>query len=168
MSCWKGPMVQMLRFLIGDEGTYSDAKLEELLIYSSYMIQKDIIFEQTYTINLARLTISPDPIENNDVPFINLSTMKAACILSRNQLKEKADGAVKWKDGQSTMDTVDALTGQKGLTADICQAYEDAKLQNQIGDTAPGKAILGPWSSDNIQNWPSSSFFSARNYHNNF
>lgn len=170
MSCWEGPMVRMLRYLIGDEDgtTYSDAKLKELIIYSAYIIQKDLSFNQSYTINLSRLTISPDPIDTNDVPFINLSTMKAACTLSRNQLKAKSDEAVKWKDGQSSLDTTGVLAGQQGLTANICQAFEDAKLQATMGDAAPGKAILGPWSSDQIQNWPASSFFDNRDYRNSY
>ena len=161
MACWQEPMTTMLRYLIGDEdsATYTDGKLEQILVIASHMIQREIKFDQSYTIDIGKITITPDPVDAADVPFINLSCMKAACLLSRNELKTSAAQSVSWKDGQSSIDTRSGVDGQNIVTQDICKEFEEAKLQHQLGTTIPGKAILGPFSSDRISYGDSYGFF---------
>lgn len=151
---WDGPMVEMMRYIISDydptNQTYSDDTLKSLILYGSVLIFKDILFALPYVIDMSQLTITPDPVVNKDFAFINLSILKAACLLSRNELKASANDALKWKDGQSSFDGSDRGKIQKAVTDSICKEFWDAKMQYEFGDVCPGKVMLGPFSSDRI------------------
>ena len=68
-----------------------------------------------------------------DEGFIQLVTLKAACILVGSEARAKALVSFKVKDGPSIVETKDAAINVKKLADDLCKKFEDAKLRFQLG-----------------------------------
>lgn len=150
---WKVALVGMLRYLINDMDTpytYTDDKLKNMILYGAFLVDKDISFGQSYTFDLTQLTITPDPVINKDFAFINLSILKAAVVLARNQLRTQVGQAVKWKDGQSSFDGTELYKSYQAILTSVENDFNQAWMQYQFGDTAPGRTILTAFSSDRI------------------
>ena len=87
---WQDTMVIMLRVVIDDMGsnpTYSDSRLEEILVVSAKLTKKDVDFANDYTIGVTDSTITPDPVSTSDNAFVNLVTLKAACLVANSEFK---------------------------------------------------------------------------------
>jgi hypothetical protein len=103
-------------------------------------------------------TISPDPISDN--PFINLITVKSACIIIGGEIKAQSANAVAIKDGVSSID-------MRGVTAVLLELYKDLcnrfdALVNTYGYSgSTGQSILGPYS-------PGSEYITRTNNDYNF
>lgn len=159
---WECAIVGMLRYVIGDDVTpyvYSDDKLKRLILYSGFILDKDISYGQNYVFDLTQLTITPDPLVSADFAFINLSILKAAVILVRNELKAASAQAVIFKDGQSSFDGKELWRSKEATFKAFNEDFMHAWEQYQFGDTAPGNAILGPYSSDKINFGTNIGFF---------
>ena len=82
---WQDDMVSMLRVVIDDAGSnpeYTNARLEEVITVAAHFTKKDVDFDNDYTISIADVSITPDPITGKDYPFVNLVTLRAACLLA--------------------------------------------------------------------------------------
>src|SRR5688500_1020862 len=98
-----------IRHLIDDYTepyTYSDARLEELIILTALQIKTEVTFQQDYTVDLDAMTLSPNPTASatRDENFIVLVALKAACILARSEAKKAAGQAISWKQKDSAVD----------------------------------------------------------------
>lgn len=159
---WECAVVGMLRYVIGDDispFTYSDTKLKNLIIYSGFILDKDISYGQNYIFDLTQLTITPDPVISRDFAFINLTVLKSAVFLARNILRTVSTQAIKFKDGQSEYDGKEIYRAQLEVLKSTQAEFDQAWAQYQFGDTAPGNSILGPYSSDRINFGNSEGFF---------
>lgn len=137
---WEGAMINMLRVVINDndyQGSYSytDARLTELLVVAGMYVCQDIKFANNYTIDVVCSTISPDPYTQNDKVFMNMTVMKAACILDQGTFRTKAFmSGLEAKCGPATMKTLQHLQGFKDLlNMGPCKIYDDLKHEQQFG-----------------------------------
>lgn len=149
---WETDLVLMLRSIIGDlEGdTYTDAKLQQILVVSAYSVALTAKFKNNYVIDIQEVTISPDPVVVDDKDFVVLTVYKAACIILNSEVKVKGGNAIAMRDGPSSVDTSAGAQTLANLAKTVCQEYNDMldqyKFNGPNSDSGPGQAILGPYS----------------------
>ena len=150
---WQVDMVLMLRSVIGDLDStkYNDERLKQVLVVGAYNVQNDADFPNTYTVSVGGVSISPDPVTNNDTDFTVLTIYKSACILLGSEVKTESANAIAIKDGPSSIDLRGVSGSLINLYKDICNKYEELlnkyRYESGNGDGTPvGTAILGPYS----------------------
>jgi hypothetical protein len=147
---WQDQMALEFRYMINDLGsppTYSDGRVQQLLVVAGLQASREITFNQTYTFDIVATGITPDPTitDTFDPDFTVLTCLKAAQILSNSKLKSSAAGIIVKDIGGSTVDTTklqDALKTEASLAN---QLYDDARLQYTIATRMNGRAILTPF-----------------------
>ena len=145
---WKIDLVLMLRSLIGDldNEKFTDERLKQILVCGAYNVVNDADFSQTYTIDVAGITISPDPISVNDTDFTTLTVYKSACILLGSEVKTEAANAISIKDGPSSIDLRGVTQNLNIMYKDFSTKYDDLLKTYQYNNTLVGQAVLGPYS----------------------
>jgi hypothetical protein len=144
---WSDTATTVLRTLINDPDStsYSDARLQTVLISCAYLISYEITFDTTYTIDVAAETITPDP--STDATFMNFMIMKAACQTDFSTFRTKAlmDG-ISAKCGPAALSVIGNLKGFKELlTIGPCAAYQTMKQDYVFGNGYICQAILSPF-----------------------
>ena len=145
---WQDDMVTMLRVVIDDTGSnqlYSSSRLEEVIVVAANMTKKDVDFNDNYAISIANVTITPDPADLPDYPFLNLVTLKAACLLANSEYKTEASRAITIRDGSSAIDQRGVAAAKQSWRDNICADYEKAEKEFRIGNSSSGKSIIGPY-----------------------
>ena len=145
---WKTDLVLMIRSIIGDldKSKFTDERLRQILVIGAYNVVGDADFSNTYTVNVAEVSISPDPIGQADVDFNVLTVYKSACILIGSELKTESANAISIKDGPSAIDLRGVANSLHVLYKDLCQKYDELLKTYQYNNTLVGQAILGPYS----------------------
>lgn len=149
---WNDVMVPMLRMMIEDMDStsykYDDDRLEMQILLAAQLMQGgEITFPNTYTINIPVITLTPDPITLGDNVFINLVTLKAACMLDMTETRIAAEQGIDISDVGSRI----ALSGRAGnkiallKNGGFCEAYKKAKQEYLLGSLAPGMAVISPF-----------------------
>lgn len=148
---WQNVIPLMVRYLINDVDNtnykYTDARIEKSVLVSAQFVSLELDFPNIYSIDLAADTLSPDPTDSStkDDSFINLVTLKTACIIIGSEMKTEAANAISIKDGPSAIDLRGVSSALGVLYKDLCDKYmamaDDYKF---TGET--GQAILGPYS----------------------
>jgi hypothetical protein len=146
---WKSEMTQILRNLIMDNNpeneTYADDRLYQAILTAAQLVQTEVSFPNDYTINVSCVSLTPDPTSGTrDDGFINLVSLKAACIIATGEYKVSARMALSVKDGPSVADGRDVAKAKQELSKNYCEAYQNAKLEYQAGYRSAGEAIVGP------------------------
>lgn len=160
---WQDEMTLMLRYLISDiEGaTYSDLRLQTALVIGARYVNP--IFDNKYTIQVSGSTITPDPYTDNDIPFMNLTVLKTACLLSTGEAKISAGQGIAIKDGSSSLDLKGISSAKSEMMKSYCEMYEDAKVQYLSGSDGssgpPGAAIMSPI---NVYSWETRGLYGKR------
>lgn len=147
---WQTKIVTYVRGITNDFGptaTNSDEKLEQLIVIAAMMVTEEVSFSATYLMDVEEISITPDP--SLDVPFINLVSMKVACMLARADQKNRARQAYSIKDGPSNIDGRTPAEQTTKWADTICKDYSEALIQYKLGDLQPGKAILSPYNWNN-------------------
>jgi hypothetical protein len=151
---WQNEMVRILRFLINDisGSTYEDCRLEETLIVAAQLQSAAIDFDNTYTIDVDSLTLSPDPTETNpkDDWFINIVCVQAACIILNSEAKTLAAQAYRIKDGPSSIDVSASYSSVKQMADDLCDKLAQMIMEYKAGNSVGGQAILTPYTQDRL------------------
>lgn len=144
--------IPYLRILIGDLGgtpTYSDCRLEELLLVAAKLVKQDIYFPTTYTISIPAQTISPDPEE--DDAFLNFTILRASCLVDTTTFRTKAAlNGISANIGLASLTVNGHLEGFKYLLENgPCKTYEEMKRQYMFGQNLiyTVQAILSPFTS---------------------
>lgn len=139
--------MQIVRVLLQDQArtTYSDETLKELIATSARLVMQDITFDNDYTVSILQRSIDPDPFTLLDHSFINLVSLKAACLQDMGDLKIQARTAgVKITQDRSVIDTSGRMDAFK-ILMDMgwCKLYQQAKEEhiNNSGNIA-GQAIF--------------------------
>ena len=149
---WQNEMVRIVRFLINDvdASTYSDGRLEETVLIAAQLQMSAIDFNNTYTIDVDSLLLSPDPTESNpkDNWFINIVCTKAACIILNSEAKTLAAQSYKIKDGPSSIEMAGAYQATKAIADDMCNKLAVMIMQMKAGDSVGAQAILTPYTQD--------------------
>jgi hypothetical protein len=149
---WDSEMVILLRHIIDDVDEpvkYSDDRLMQLLLISAQYTQNENAFAQTYTISVENTTIKPDPtnarLGTRDEPFINLTILKAACLLASSGLLKLSKENLSVKTGPYQFDGRGKLAGRKIAAQTWCDAYKEAQWEHVTQHGEPGRAIIGPY-----------------------
>lgn len=145
---WKLDLVLMLRSIIGDldKAKFTDERLKQILVVGAYNVINEADFSTVYTVNVATISISPDPISENDTDFSTLTVYKSACILLGSEVKTEAANAISIKDGPSAIDLRGVTANLTNLYNDLCAKYDALLKTYQYNNTLVGQAILGPYS----------------------
>ena len=145
---WKVDLVVMLRSLIGDldHAKYTDERLKQVIVVGAYNVLNDADFSNDYTVSVSSVSISPDPIGQNDTDFSVLSVFKSACILLGSEVKTESANAISIKDGPSAIDLRGVTQNLNTLYNDICKKYDELLKNYQYNNTLVGQAIFGPYS----------------------
>ena len=138
----------MLRSIIGDldKAKFTDERIKQILVVGAYNVLNDADFSETYTVNVAEISISPDPISESDTDFSTLTVYKSACILLGSEVKTEAANAISIKDGPSAIDLRGVTANLTNLYNDLCAKYDALLKTYQYNNTLVGQAILGPYS----------------------
>ncbi len=150
---WDIDLVLMARVLVSDINTpqtYTDEYIQRVLITAGIMVDAEIPMNYDYTYSISALTISPDPVTNDDSVFVALVPLKVACILTQGEFKRALGQGIKVRDGDSAIDTSVSFRGYRDiLELGPCAAYERLKwsmLASGAGvGGGVGKAVLGPY-----------------------
>ena len=142
---WTDDMVQIVRGLINDldSATYSNARLQEIIVIAGVLVYKEVDFDKNYVINVNTPDITPDPTDaTRDDSFINLVSIRSACIILGSEAKTAAGQNFRIVDGPSTIDTAGSARSKQTLADNMCEDYIRAKLDFQAGNSRAGQAIL--------------------------
>lgn len=154
---WQDECIPMLRVIISDidcdSQTYSDNRLEEILVVAARYVDQELTLPTVYTITVSDRTISPDPtdsVSNDNTVLINMTVLKAACLTDWSTFRTKALLAgVEARCGPAVIRTLKHLDGFKELLTDgPCAAYEKLKNDHNFGNTNVIMAILSPFVSN--------------------
>lgn len=148
MAYWETQSVIILRGLINDMGptyTYEDSRLIDMIVVSARLINTECDFDVTYTINVEQCTITPDPGSEQDDIFINLSCLKAACLILGGEAKTLAGSSFEVRDGSAMISAKEAYKATKELYDKYCDDFAQAKLEFKAGNLSAVKAILTPY-----------------------
>lgn len=168
---WQGEMSTIVRHLINDVDstnyTYTDQRIETSILVSAQIVLSEVDFENTYTVDVEQCYLNPDPTDpttglatvNKDDGFINLVSLKTACLILGSEMKTQALNAVRVSDGPSSIDYTAVAGHIKYLYEFSCKQYEEYKFNYAAGNNAVGKAILSPYSpgSDVVYRYDSTS-----------
>ena len=154
---WKTELTTIVRNLIGDTDidspTYSDERLYEAILSSAQLIQGEMDFTNDYTVDVDECILTPDPTTGTkDNAFINLVSLKTACLILRSEAKTQALQAVNFVDGPSKIDGRGAAEGIAKLAQSACEMYSDARHDYKLGGNMVGAAIITPY---NVYNYSS-------------
>lgn len=175
---WQTEMVRYLRYCVFDldpnSPTYSDQRLQELLVWSAQLVEQELDFSQQFVADQDGLTITPDPTDRvgppptRDDSFVNLVVMKAACVVDRGEVRAAIGQAIRVRDGTSSIDLRGVMEGKLKLLlkGGWCAAFDDAKVQYLLNKShIAGAAIMSPfrvWAGDGRSIWPNAGFLDFR------
>ena len=146
---WQTEMVRIVRHLINDIAatTYADDRLEETVLVSAQLILNYVEFDNTFTVDVDSLSLSPDPtaLTTKDNAFINIVCIKAACVILSSELRTHGLNSVSISDGPSRIDMTGVVKNLQIIQQDMCQRSEHAIMQHKAGNSVAGQAILGPY-----------------------
>lgn len=139
-------ILTMLRVLINDPlgETYSDDSLTKLILVAAIVIQKELHFTTTYTVDLSVLTISP---EVSDDAFMLFAAHKAAILLTQSEIRTNSSRSIKITDGPSTIDLSSVAKDLMELLKNLITQYDRMKMDytlHQNEGAAFGYAVLTP------------------------
>jgi hypothetical protein len=149
---WQGQMSTMVRYLINDIDAsnykYSDDRVETTLLVAAQLTSLQVDFTNTYTINVEGCLLSPDPTDvgTKDDAFINLVSLKAACVMLGSEIRSESGNAISIKDGPSAIDLRGVTSTLTMLYKDMSEKYDKMLLDYRAGGSIAGQAILGPYS----------------------
>ncbi len=149
---FKTEVVRIVRNMIADlsaSPTYDDQRLEELVIVAAQLVNQEINFPTTYTIDVDQLILTPDPTvpSNRDDSFINLLCLKSACILDMSEARTATSSAIAIRDGSSSIDLKgNALAKLKFMEKGWCASYQMVK-EEYLTNSAQiaGACIMSPY-----------------------
>jgi hypothetical protein len=145
---WQDDMVTMLRVVIDDAGsnpTYSNSRLEEVIVVAAHLTKQAVDFDNDYTVDIQDVSITPDPVNAQDYSFINLVILKAGCVLANSEYKTDGARAISVRDGSASVDQRGVADAKKNWRDMICSQYDKAEREYRMGNSQAGEAIIGPY-----------------------
>lgn len=150
---WQTECTEILRVLINDLSdtpSYSDQRLERILIVAALQVTQEISFDASYTVNVSESILSPDPScdLNRDNAMLNLMSLKAAVIILDSEVKYYAINSIRVNDGPSSIDTTARSNFVKSAAELMKEEYAQMKIMQATSQA--GVAIMTPFTVPNI------------------
>ena len=151
---WQAEFITLLRVLIDDLSspqTYNDKRLTQVLAVAAQLVTNELNFPSKFRVDIQALTIEPSPVDREstrDENFINLVSIKAACLIDRGETRKSVGQGIAIRDGSSSIDLRGSMEGRlKLLERGWCAVYDDTKLEYQANrnGTIAGAAIMTPF-----------------------
>jgi len=147
---WKKEIPIIVRTLINDLAetpTYSDERLLQIISVAAKYVQFDVVLDNTYTIDVVRPNITPDPTVSDDSIFISLVSLKSACIVDQSVLRTKAAlEGIRAVLGPASLSVGGSLAGLKMIIEQgPCAAYEELTSHWDVREATAIRAILSPF-----------------------
>lgn len=151
---WQAETIEILRALIDDmddeNPTYTDEKLERVLLVAAFQVNIEAEFTTDYTVNIQGSELDPDPTDpdTTDDSFVNLMCLKAACIIDRGRAITASEQAVSIKEFSTNVNlTTIAAARQKLLEkGGWCPVFDEQLTKHQLSAQGiVGAAVLGPF-----------------------
>jgi hypothetical protein len=150
---WDTEMVKLLRGMILDKAEpykYADEDLRELILVSAQLIQTEVQFAQVYQVDVDDEVLTPDPTEVTettvrDDSFINLVTLKSACILDNGSARLAVEdiGPDISDMGFSVRQNAALIQAKLQLLRQgWCAVYNDAKFEFKFNRYTAAGAII--------------------------
>ena len=97
-------------------------------------------------------SISPDPTSSAiDQGIANLFVTKAALLIAMGEMRrDVAKYGIKIRDDVTTYDATGAMKGRAEVYKNFEDNYEKTKWEWEKGNKAAGRAILGPYASQDL------------------
>lgn len=152
---WQSEMIPLLRHLINDldssNQSFDDERLEGTVIVAAQLLMNEIDFDDppgnNYTLSIDALSISPDPTAGTkDDAFINLVSLKAACVIVGSEVRTNSLNAMVVRDGPSSLDMKAIAQNLNVLYKDLCSKLDTAIMQYKAGNSRVGQAVFSPYS----------------------
>jgi hypothetical protein len=153
---WQIEIPIIVRSLINDmedNPTYSDEKIQQLIVVAAQYVTREINLVNEYNVNIVNPDITPDPtlLENKDLDFISFVCLKAACFLDHSSLRTRAAmEGVKAVLGPASISVGNNGSYQFLLLNGPCKTYEDLRMDYEIGNTSLLRGILSPFVGNNF------------------
>jgi len=143
---WQNDLTIILRALINDldSSTYTDERLEQILVVSAHLMRTELDFIHVYNIDVEAVTISPDPVDSQDYAFTNLTTLKAACLILAAEVKLAAAQSFRVQDAGAVIDVQGVYKAKKELLDLLIRDLAKARTDYVSGNLSSFKAILSP------------------------
>ena len=148
---WHTDMTLLVRVLVDDlvsPHTYTDEKIQQLIVVAAQIIKIDVDFLYTYTTDVEGAIISPDPVDSNDNGFITLVGLKAACLILAGEAKLAASQSVKIQDAGAVIDLGNTYKAKKELYDQLCADFARAKVSYLAGNLNAFHAVLSPYTQE--------------------
>lgn len=150
---WDVDLVLVLRVIINDFNTpqkNTDSYLQRVLVTAGILMKQEIQLSFDYTFDISNVTISPDPIEEDDSVLQALLPLKAACVINQGEFRTAIGQGIKVKDGDSSIDTSVSFRGYRDiLELGPCAAYDKLRWQIQAANAPAIGAVLSPFRGPN-------------------
>lgn len=148
---WQTEIVENVRVLINDMDatqTYTDDRIERVVIIAANQVLQEVQFPTAYSIDIAEAEISPDPtsLSTKDNGFINLVSLKTACLIISGELKQYSlVGGISVNDGPSSINMSNVFGNLKDLQKSICGEYARYKLEYKLSQSINnGQVVMTP------------------------
>ena len=144
---WQNSVITAVRILVDDEdgNSFTDDRLEDIIALAASMVTNEVPLTTTYSVGMTPPSIIPDPL--GDLDFLNLITLKAACLLDKSTLGYNSLlSGLGAKCGPSEFRTYSRMDGFGSMIDNgYCLSYENAKRQYMSGNRSTKKATLSPF-----------------------
>lgn len=160
---WQNEISRIVRFLVNDIDavSYTDDRLEETILVAAQLLIDNIDFDNTYTVDVDSLVLSPDPteLEIKDNFFINVTAMKAACIILGSEAKTLAAQSARIKDGPASIDISSAYQSIHQLYKELCDKLDKMIIDYKAGNSVAGQSVLTPYTYEGLDGTPIRNFY---------
>lgn len=133
---------------LSDNPTYSDERIQQLIVVAAQYVIKEVDLPIEYTINIITPEITPDPtlLEVKDLDFIGLTALKASCILDQSSLRTRAvSEGIRAALGPAQLSVGAGRSYEVLLNKGPCALYDQLKDGYQMGEAKVIHAILSPF-----------------------
>tara|TARA_R110002074_G_scaffold388868_1_gene571820 strand:+ start:1188 stop:1715 length:528 start_codon:yes stop_codon:yes gene_type:complete len=139
---------------LSDSPTYSDDRLQQVILVAGQYVTREINFDRKYTCDILSLSITPDPSlsSTRDDAFITFVALKSACILDQSTFRTKAAGeGIRAGLGAASVSVAGNLKGYKEiLDVGPCALYEKLRMEYEVGNANAIQAVLSPFVGNNF------------------
>lgn len=147
---WQTEIPIIVRTLINDledQPVYSDERLHQVIAVAARYVQFDVVLDHEYAIDVANVSITPDPTIDRDETFISIVSLKAACIIDQSALRTRAaTEGIRTALGPALLSVNGNLEGFKLiLQMGPCAAYDELVSHWDVAQATTARAILSPF-----------------------